>query len=153
MWTFYLFYFILANWPDKSVTLLSVFRKGLFISPCLSLSPGFCFHFLSVDILGRGNYSSPWLLLLLLPHLAKAAWERTWPVPYAATCSGSLSCWPACTTSANPASPGTGEELRALWPARSAARSSAPSSFKQTTLWPPWWRRSGPPPRMLTSRT
>lgn len=119
---------------------------------CVSLPPGFCFHFLSVDSFGRAKQPSPWLLLPS-PHPPKAAWERTWHVPYAVTCFGSQSCWPVCTTSANPASLDTGEELRGLWPARNAAKSSAPSSFRPTTLWQPWWRKSGPPPQTLTSRT
>lgn len=108
----------------------------------LSLSPCGLTH--------KAEHRWSWLLRL---RPLKAAWERTWRAPSAATCSGSLSCWPVCTTSANPASPGTGGGLRGLWPAHSAARSSAPSSFKLTTWWRPWWRRSGSPPRTLTSKT
>lgn len=126
----------------------------LFITRCLSLHPGFCFHFLSVDRLRSAKHHSPWLLLLLLLlNPPKSAWEKTWHVPYVVTCSGSLSCWPVCTTSANPASPGTGEGLWGLWPARNVAKSSAPSSSKLTTLWQPWWRRSGPPPRTRMWKT
>lgn len=88
-----------------------------------------------------------------LPRPPEAAWEKTWPAPSAATSSGILSCWPACTTSAKPASAGTGGELRGQSAARSVARSSNPSTFRPTTSWQPWWRRSGPPSRTRRSKT
>ena len=147
MWTFYVFYFCFC-WLNK------LSRGGeCFTAARLFLPPDFCFHFFSLDGLWRGKLPPSWPLLPLLLRPQRAAWERTWHVPYAAICSGSLSCWPVCTTSVNPASPGTGGGLRALSPALSVARSSAPSSFRPTTLWQPWWRRSGPQPRTHTSRT
>lgn len=129
------------------------------LSPCKVFAEVDCLPsdvLLSLPVKGsqRGQHPSSWrLLLLMLFSPPEAVWERTWHVPYAVICSESLSCWPACTISANLAYPGTGEERRGLSPAHNAARSSAPSSFKLTTLWQPWWRRSVPLPRMLTPRT
>lgn len=146
-----LFVFPLICWQltekSKLVKYLQKWIGNLFCLPSDVL--------LSLPVKGsqRGQHPSSWLLLLLLFSPPEAVWERTWHVPYAVICSESLSCWLVCTISANLAYPGTGEERRGLSPAHNAARSSAPSSFKLTTLWQPWWRRSVPLPRMLTPRT
>lgn len=118
---------------------------------CLSQASAFTSSVWTVS--GLKASPQPWLLPLPWPRPPKSVWGRTWHAPYAATSSGIRSCWPACTTSANPASPGTGGAPRVRSAARSVAKSSAPSSFRPTTWWPPWWRRSGPPPRTPTSRT
>lgn len=146
----YLFFLsFVGSWQkNRSYLLVKYLQKWIGDLFCLPSD-----FLLSLPVKGsqRGQHPSSWLLLLFSPP--EAVWERTWHVPYAVICSESLSCWPVCTISANLAYPGTGEERRGLSPAHNAARSSAPSSFKLTTLWQPWWRRSVSLPRMLTPRT